>query len=166
MSDFGRLASSLDPPMAVVTTVSLGGERSGCLVGFHCQCSIDPPRYAVWLSKANHTYRVGLLAERFAVHWLSDADLDLAAHFGTQSGDDVDKFAGLDWHDGGGGVPVLDRVGTRLVGRRHAVLDDGSDHVLVVLDRLETTVDGDLAPLRLTDAEHLDPGHDADDRQT
>ena len=45
--------------------------RAGCLVGFHSQSSIDPRQYAVWLSKANHTYPVALRSELFAVHFLT-----------------------------------------------------------------------------------------------
>ena len=61
--EFEELVSRLDPPMIVVTTVS-GDQRAGCLAGFHTQCSVDPPRYAIWLSKANHTMALGLYARR------------------------------------------------------------------------------------------------------
>lgn len=54
---FDSVMASLDAPMAVVTT-AVDDERAGCLIGFHAQSSIDPGRYCVWLSKANHTYRV------------------------------------------------------------------------------------------------------------
>jgi flavin reductase (DIM6/NTAB) family NADH-FMN oxidoreductase RutF len=74
MDDFARLIASLDPPMAVVTTAS-DRERAGCVVGFHAQSSIDPERYVVWLSKANHTFRVGVHARHFAVHFLGEDDL-------------------------------------------------------------------------------------------
>ncbi len=84
--------ASLDPPMVVVTT-AVAGERAGCLVGFHSQSSIDPPRYDVWLSKANHTYRVALRSTHLAVHLLTADDLAVAEHFGTLTGDEVDKFA-------------------------------------------------------------------------
>ena len=90
--DFDGLVASLDAPMAIVT-VAVGDELSGCLVGFHSQCSIGPRRYAVWLSKANHTYGLALHADHFAVHLLADDDRDLAVLFGTTTGDDVDKFA-------------------------------------------------------------------------
>src|SRR3954468_10330921 len=103
---FDTLIAGLDPAMAIVTTVS-DRERAGCLIGFHAQCSIDPPRYVVWLSKANHTFRVGLHAQRFAVHFLSEGDLETARLFGTTSGDEVDKFSRCDWTGGPDGVPVL-----------------------------------------------------------
>ena len=67
---FGALMGALDAPMAVVTTTA-GGERGGCLIGFHAQSSIDPARYTVWLSKANHTYRLALRASHLAVHFLA-----------------------------------------------------------------------------------------------
>ena len=64
---FETIAKSFDPALVIVTTAA-GDQRAGCVVGFHSQCSIDPLRYAVWLSKANLTYRVALLATHVAVH--------------------------------------------------------------------------------------------------
>ena len=59
---FNELMALIDHPMVVVTTAA-GHARAGCLVGFHCQCGMEPPLYAVWLSKANHTYRIGALEQ-------------------------------------------------------------------------------------------------------
>ncbi|MCT1909143.1 hypothetical protein ACH0CV_13930 [Brachybacterium paraconglomeratum] len=46
---FATLMAATDPAMVVVTTAA-GGERAGCLVGFHAQSSISPERYCLWLS--------------------------------------------------------------------------------------------------------------------
>ena len=70
---FGTLMLALDNPLIVVTTAE-AGERAGCLVGFHAQSSIEPQRYCVWLSKANHTYRVALHSSHLAIHFLSMTD--------------------------------------------------------------------------------------------
>ncbi len=156
--------ASLDGAMSVVTTAA-GGERAGCLVGFQCQCGIEPPRYAVWLSKANRTYRVGLLATHLAVHLLTEDDGDLAEHFGVETGDEVDKFAGVRWTAGPGDVPLLERLPNRLVGRRVTLLDDGGDHVCVVLEPEAADSTGGFRPLRLADVAHLDAGHAATERQ-
>ncbi|HEY9244451.1 MAG TPA: flavin reductase, partial [Streptosporangiaceae bacterium] len=96
MSDdgFGTLMSALDPPLIVVTAAA-AGERAGCLVSFHTQSSMTPPRYCVLLSKANHTYGVALRASHLAIHFLAAGDLPLAELFGGQTGDTVDKFARL-----------------------------------------------------------------------
>ena len=75
---FDAMMASLDAPMAVVTTASRG-ERAGCLIGFQAQCSISPRRFAIWLSKANYTYRVGLHSDHYAVHWLTEDDHAIAA---------------------------------------------------------------------------------------
>lgn len=155
--------ASLDPPLVVVTTVA-EDERAGCLVGFHAQSSIDPERYCLWLSKANHTYRVALRAGHFAVHFLTAADLALAERFGTQSGEDTDKFAGLEVSVDEYGVPLLDACEHRITLERIAVLDDGADHVCVTTRVLDAATAGRFTPLRVSDAAHLDAGHDSDER--
>lgn len=161
---FHELMGQLDYPMAVVTT-AIEGRRAGCLVGFHTQCSIDPPRIAVWLSKANHTYRVGLMATTFALHLLDRSDSATAELFGTLSGDDIDKFDRCPWDEGPDGVPLLRETHHRLLCRRVSMWDDGGDHVCIVLEPVETRSDGPLHPLTFQQVRHLDPGHEAEERQ-
>jgi flavin reductase (DIM6/NTAB) family NADH-FMN oxidoreductase RutF len=161
---FGILMSSTDPPLIVLTTAAEGGDRAGCLVGFHAQSSIAPQHYCVWLSKANHTYRVSLRAAHFAVHFLTAQDFRLAERFGTLSGDDVDKFSGLDVHLDENGVPLLDSCPNRMSLERIAVLDDGSDHVCVTTRVCSAQARGGFEPLRVSNATQLVPGHDSDER--
>ena len=99
---------------------------------------------------------------------LPEDDLDLAEHFGGQSGDEVDKLAGLDCTDGPGGVPLLARLPNRFVGRIDEAIPGAGDHQLYVLD----VVGADVAPgvarsrlLRLREVTDIDPGHDADERR-
>src|SRR5688572_30127357 len=113
---FGELVASTDPAMVVVT-VAADGEVDGCLVGFHSQCSIDPPRHAVWLSVANRTYALAQRATHLAVHRLGSGDRDVAELFGGVTGDDVDKLARCAWESGPSGVPLLERCRARFVGR-------------------------------------------------
>ena len=159
---FTRLMASVDPALVVVTTAA-EDQWAGCLVGFHSQSSIDPQHYCLWLSKANHTYRVGLRAARFGVHFLSSTDLGLAERFGTRSGEDVDKFAGLET-DAAHGVPLLPGCPDRMLVERIALLDDGGDHVCVTTRVLDSWASGALTPLRVSAAAHLDPGHESDER--
>lgn len=163
ISDLPDLLASLDVPMIVVTAADDQGGRAGCLVGFHAQCSIDPPRYAVWISKANHTLRVALGARHIAVHVLSDADGDLAELFGSSTGDQVDKFEQCAIEEGPDGVPLLRRCPNRIVARRHSVFDDGSDHVCFVLEPVQVGRQLPLHPLRYSDVRDLTPGHEAGD---
>lgn len=158
---FDALVAALDAPLVVVTAAA-GGERAGCLVGFHSQSSIEPRRAAVWLSKANRTYRVALGASHLAVHALTNADRELAAWFGGETGDEVDKFAAVRWSEGPGGAPLLDACPHRVVLARTALLDEGGDHVLVTGSPVAAASPGPFTPLRLSDvAGDIAPGHPA-----
>ena len=160
---FDSLMVSLDTPMAVVTAAA-GGERAGCLVGFHSQSSIDPGQHAVWLSKVNDTYRVALLSTHLGIHLLTDADHDLARLFGTLTGDDTDKFAGLDVDTGPDGLPVLTGCPHRMIARRAVVLDAGGDHVCFVTEPIEATTGGSFRPLCLSAVSDLEAAHDVHER--
>jgi flavin reductase (DIM6/NTAB) family NADH-FMN oxidoreductase RutF len=154
------LTSELDYPMVIVTTVA-DGERSGCLVGFHTQCSIDPARWAVWISKANHTHRVAQRASMLAVHFLSVDDRDLAELFGEETGDEVDKFAHCEWTEGPDGVPVLDQIPNRFVGRVRDTLEDDCDHQCFIVDMADVEHQHPLRQLGFQAARGLEPGHPA-----
>lgn len=160
---FGTLMASADPPLIVLTTAA-EGERAGCVVGFHAQSSITPQHYCVWLSKANHTYRVGLRAAHFAVHFLTAQDLALAERFGTLTGEDTDKFAGVDFRLDEHGVPLLEACQSRMSLERIAILDDGGDHVCLTTRVSSAHAEAGFVPLRLSGATHLDPGHGSDER--
>src|SRR4051794_36920504 len=163
VTTFDELVSQLDPAMAIVTAAS-GDERAGCLIGFHAQCSIEPERYAVWLSKANHTYRVALHAGSLAVHFVDERELELARLFGTTSGDETDKFARCEWEADESGVPLLTDCPNRFVARKGALLEGGGAHVGVALEPTRSWGTGSLRPLRLSTADKLEPGHDSADR--
>lgn len=128
---FAAIVAGIDTPSYVVTAAD-GDDHAGCLVGFATQCSIDPPRFGVWLSKLNRTYRVAQTSRTLVVHLLRDADGDLADRFGGETGDEVDKFAGIDWSLGPEGCPVIERLDW-FAGSVLEQLDTG-DHVAFVLE--------------------------------
>jgi flavin reductase (DIM6/NTAB) family NADH-FMN oxidoreductase RutF len=161
LDDLDGLGGDLDYPMLLVTTKSRAGERAGCLVGFHTQCSIDPLRWAVFLSVKNHTYRVALDADVLAMHFPSADDHDLAELFGSLTGDDIDKFARCEWTEDETGVPLLSRCPNRFVGRVLDVVDDGGDHVLFVLEPIAVTHAGPVRQLGFQAVRDLRPGHEA-----
>jgi flavin reductase (DIM6/NTAB) family NADH-FMN oxidoreductase RutF len=154
--DFQRLVARLDYPMFVLTAAA-GGERSGCLVGFASQCSIDPPRFAVWVSEKNHTFRIARRADAVAVHVPAAGQRALAELFGGETGDEVDKFSRCAWHEGPGGVPILDDVSAWFVGRVVEQLDTG-DHLGLLLEPVEAS-SGDEPGLTFQQVKDIDPGH-------
>jgi flavin reductase (DIM6/NTAB) family NADH-FMN oxidoreductase RutF len=163
MDAFEQIMGMSDPPLVIVT-VAADGERAGCLVGFHCQSGMEPERYSVWLSKANHTYRVAQRSAWLAVHFLSDGDAELAERFGSLTGDCTDKFAGLEVSEGPGRVPLLADCPRRLAVRRTAILDEGGDHVCVTGQVTTASTDGPFRPLRVSVSGHLEPGHAPEER--
>ena len=155
---FQRLVSRLDYPMFLVTAAD-DGRRSGCLVGFATQCSIHPPRFAVWLSKQNHTCRTAAGAAVLGVHALGPGDEALAELFGHETGDQVDKFDRCAWHPGPGGVPVLDGSRAWFAGRVVAHVD-GGDHLGFVLEPVAAAISDMPLGLGFQAVRHIEPGHE------
>ncbi len=158
-STYERLVASVDQPMLVLTA-SDGEERSGCLVGFATQASIRPQRHLVMVSKENHTYPIATAAPAVVVHVLRSSDGAIAEHFGALTGDEVDKFEGLDVIDGPARAPVL--VGLDWFAGRVLRTVDCGDHVALLL----APHDGDAAradepQLGIRAAEWIEPGHPA-----
>jgi flavin reductase (DIM6/NTAB) family NADH-FMN oxidoreductase RutF len=159
---FGDFVARADAAALVVTAFD-GEEPSGCLVGFASQCSIEPPRFVVWLSTVNHTFGVASRAGLLAVHLVPSSATDLAALFAEESGDWSDKFARCSWSEGPDGVPLLDACPDRVVGRVVDRCDIGGDHVGFVLDPVEVSLGAAAGRrLHLADVASLTPGHPVD----
>jgi flavin reductase (DIM6/NTAB) family NADH-FMN oxidoreductase RutF len=128
---FERIVKHLEYPMFVVAAAA-DGDVDACLVGFTCQCSIEPPRFAVFLSKANRTYELACRAEVLVAHRLRADQHDLAEHFGgITSYEEPGKLAECGWRRGPEGTPVLDGCDW-FAGRISERVDTG-DHVAFVL---------------------------------
>jgi flavin reductase (DIM6/NTAB) family NADH-FMN oxidoreductase RutF len=159
---FDAILADAQSPYYVVTT-AVEGERAGCLVGYASQCSIEPPRFATWLSKVNRTYRVAGAARTLVVHLLRDGDDDVAELFGGETGDEVDKFSRVEWEPGPDGCPVVARLdwfaGT-IVDR----LDTG-DHVAFLLAPFGGEVRRAAPSQQLPDAgvDDIEAGHPVPD---
>ena len=156
---FQTLVSGIEYPMFIVTAAG-GGERSGCFVGFATQASIDPARFLVMISKANHTCRIAEKADTLVVHFLHEGNRPLANLFGEQTGDEVDKFASCRWKNGPDGTPILLGVRGWLAGAIVARLDAG-DHIAHVVDVTDAAVDEPGPQLGFQAVKDMEPGHPA-----
>lgn len=156
---FAELTGQLDYPMLVVTTTA-GDTSAGCLVGFATQCSIDPGHWLVCLSDKNYTTRVAERADALAVHFLAESQAELARLFGSETGDEIDKFDRCDWHPGPAGLPILDQCDRWFAGR---ILDRYvlGDHVGHLLEPFAAHLAGDPATFDFQRAKRLEPGHAA-----
>lgn len=154
-----RLVSAIDYPMYIVT-VAAGGRRAGCLVGFTTQCSIDPPRFIVCISVANHTFRVARTARVMIVHLVPERASDLAELFGSETGDRVDKFARCEWSPGPGGAPVLAGCPNWFAGRVLQRVPAG-DHWAHLLEPFDAGSGPDTEAFTFHRARRIRPGHPA-----
>lgn len=162
---YDRAVRHTDTGMAIVT-VAAGGERSGCLVGFHTQASIEPRRHVVYVSQQNHTHRLVTKVSHLGVHLLADGQHELARLFGAETGDEIDKFARCEWEAGPHGVPLLTAVADRFVGAVVARVA-GGDHDGFLVEPVAAWAEPDEAgadrpePLRLHAVTDVEPGHPA-----
>lgn len=152
--------TELNYPMFVLTVGPLTQPRpSGCLVGFATQCSITPARFLVCVSKKNHTFRAMEGAQYVGVHLLGQDQRELARLFGTQTGDETDKFEQCEWSAGPHGVPILAECVSWFVGSIERWMDLG-DHAGVLLDPVRVS-GGPGAPLMSASVSDFDAGHEA-----
>lgn len=160
VSAFEKLVALLNYPMFVVTTQA-NGVRAGCLVGFACQASIRPPRFLVGLSTQNHTYRVAAQATHLAVHVFDIEHIDVVELFGSQTGDQTDKFGRCRWQLGPAQLPILEDAAAWFVGK---IVDRFSlgDHVGHLLQPLDGDPPAELEQwVSFGDVRTLEPGHEA-----
>jgi flavin reductase (DIM6/NTAB) family NADH-FMN oxidoreductase RutF len=154
-----RWFGNIDYPMLIVT-VGTPSERAGCLVGFATQSSIDPLRFLVCLSDKNRTYRVAQEAEVLGVHLVPRTANHLVELFGSQTGDEVDKFAACAWHEGPEHAPVLDDCPDWFAGRVLERLDTG-DHQALLLEPFAGGAGPATTQFDFHRAKRFEPGHEA-----
>lgn len=149
----------LDYSMLIVTTQH-EGLRSGCLVGFSTQTSIDPWRMLICLSRSNMTTRVVAQAGMVVVHWLGREQVKMARLFGEHTDESLDKFARCQWREDERGLPILTDCPAWLVGEVVSI-DDGGDHAGFLIAAVAAGRHRDAEPLTIAALPDLDPGHDA-----
>jgi flavin reductase (DIM6/NTAB) family NADH-FMN oxidoreductase RutF len=155
---FTELTRQLDYSMFIVTTAA-EGERAGCLVGFATQVSIHPGRFLVCLSNKNRTFRVASRASVLVVHFVPAEAKDLAALFGGETGDEVDKFSRCSWREGASGAPILNALENWFAGTILERLDFG-DHGGYLLEPIDGEADQSETPLTFHRARMIEPGHE------
>lgn len=148
---FRRLTNGL-----YVVGAAHGGQRDAFTAGWITQVSFDPLLLVLSVNPTHASYPILIASGAFAVSILRQGQLELARHFGTQSGREVDKLAGQRWQSAPGGAPVLsDALGyleCRVAGRYPA-----GDHELVLGQVLGGRVLApDASPMTYAETGNLD----------
>jgi len=143
-----------------VVGVAAGDRRDGFTAAWVMQASFDPLLLALSINSSNASYELLHAGGGFTVNVLKQGQLDLARRFGTRSGRNEDKLAGIRWRPGRSGAPILEQAlayfDCELAGRHRA-----GDHELV----LGLVVDGKIldpgaAPLTYADTGDMDGSAD------
>lgn len=121
--------------VAVITTRRADGTPVGLVANSFSSVSLDPPLILWSLGLGAPSLSAFRAHSAFAVNVMGADDLDLTMQFARPSDD---KFAGVDWHGGYRGVPVLTNALARIECRVESRVP-GGDHEIYLgrVQRLE-----------------------------
>jgi flavin reductase (DIM6/NTAB) family NADH-FMN oxidoreductase RutF len=148
---FRRLSSGV-----YVVGAAHGDQRNAFTAAWVMQVSYDPLLVALSINPQHATYPLLRRSGVFTVNVLKSGALDLARRFGTRSGRDVDKLAGVAWRPGNSGAPILEAAlayfDCEVVGSVEA-----GDHELVVARVIDGRVlDATATPMTYAETGDLD----------
>jgi flavin reductase (DIM6/NTAB) family NADH-FMN oxidoreductase RutF len=106
MNEISELFHRLTAGVYIVG-VAEGTNRDGFTAAWVMQASFDPLLLALSINPTNASYQLLQAGGGFTVNVLRREQLDLARRFGTRSGRDEDKLAGIPWRLGRRGAPIL-----------------------------------------------------------
>ena len=159
MSEIAALFHRLSYGVYVVG-VAAGDRRDGFTAAWVMQASFDPLLLALSINSSNASYELLHAGGGFTVNVLKQGQLDLARRFGTRSGRDEDKLAGIRWRPGRAGAPILEQAlayfDCEIAGRHRA-----GDHELVLGQVVGGKIlDPGAAPLTYADTGDMDGSAD------
>ena len=126
LSLFRRLTNGV-----YVVGVAHGSTLGGFTAAWITQVSYDPLLVALSINPEHASFALLKAAGSFAISILGQGQLELARHFGTQSGRNIDKLATQRWQLATGGAPVLsDAIG--YLDCRVVACHPAGDHELVL----------------------------------
>ena len=130
MSDIAELFHRLTLGVYVVG-VAHGGRRDAFTAAWLTQVSFDPLLVALSVNPGNASYPLLRESGAFAVSVLARDQLELARRFGTRSGREEDKLAGIAWRPARADAPLL---ADAVAYFECAVAEErpAGDHVLVI----------------------------------
>ena len=122
-----QLLRNLTSPVVAVTSEH-NGKENGMISDAAVRASIVPsiPRLSVYIHKFNYSHNMIFESGRFGLHLLHTKQFDVVRRLGFVSGRDRDKLAGLPYHRGVLGVPVLDDCFASFECEVANVMDTGS----------------------------------------
>jgi flavin reductase (DIM6/NTAB) family NADH-FMN oxidoreductase RutF len=129
-----------------VVGVAHEGRSNAFTAAWVTQVSFEPLLVALAVNPENLSYSLLKQSGTFVLNLLRRDQLDLARHFGTESGRKLDKLAGQRWRPGSLGAPILQDAAAYLECRMTGATFAG-DHELVLGQAVRGEVMDDTAEL-------------------
>jgi flavin reductase (DIM6/NTAB) family NADH-FMN oxidoreductase RutF len=139
-----------------VVGVADGGRRNGFTAAWLMQVSFDPLLLALSVNPGHASFPLLVAGGGFAVSVLSRDQLDLARHFGTRSGRETDKLAGVQWRAGRTGAPILAGAIAYLECRLTGRIPAGDHEIVIARPVAGEILLPDAVPLTYADTGDLD----------
>lgn len=125
---FRRALGNFATGVTIITAIDPDGNRAGVTANSFSSLSMDPPLILWSYKKDAKSAPVFEAAQHFAVNILASDQIDMSNHFARQQ---EDKFAGIEWQEGIGGVPLFPNCAGRFQCETYDKLD-GGDHWIFV----------------------------------
>lgn len=126
--DYRRALGQFATGVTVVTARASDGRKVGVTVNSFSSVSLDPPLILWSISRQAPSFTDFGTASHFAVNILESRQHHLSRQFSTPL---PDKFAGVEFEEGTGGVPLLHGAIAQFVCRKIRQYD-GGDHIILV----------------------------------
>lgn len=141
---FRQVMSRFATGVTVVTGFDPDGEPAGMTCQSFTSLSLDPPLAMVCPAKASTSWpRIGV-GGRIAINVLADHQREISAAFARSGGD---KFAGVSWHPGLLGLPLIDGALAQIECELESVYPGGDHHIAVgrIVALYSSLADGDTS---------------------
>ena len=126
--DFRAALGLFATGVTIVTARAADGTPVGLTANSFNSVSLTPPLVLWSLSLQTGSMAAFATGSHYAIHILAAEQRELAERFATRG---ADRFAGLDWRPGVGGVPLLDGAAAVLECHNRSRYEEG-DHVIFV----------------------------------
>ncbi len=132
----------------IVTSVAADGKKNGQVVNTVFQVTAEPPRVAVSINKENLTHAYINESGVFAVSILEqDTPMPFIGTFGFKSGNNIDKFAGMDCESGETGCPIVSEHALATFEARVVGTADAGTHTVFIGEIVSAAVLKEGVPL-------------------
>ena len=139
-----------------VIGVAEGERRNAFTAAWLTQVSFDPLLFALSVNPEHASYPLLLGGGGFVVSVLRRDQLRLAEAFGTRSGRDQDKLAGIPWRPAASGAPILTQGLAWLDCRLRDRFPAGDHEIILARPVAGELVAPDASPLLYPDTGELD----------